>query len=343
MRNLIRSIFVSGLIVTTTLFSMLAVDFRASLGLSASILLMVSTFTVCGFFMRLMILRDRPRTSRNLTGLSAVVVVTAVAGLLLARERTALVWTFGLLPIVGWLIYDRWYSVLDPPDETPLRVGEPLPDFTLTDADGTEISSRDFRGRPVLLLFYRGNWCPFCMAQIGEIAGRYRELEERSVQVIFVSPQPAKQTRKLAERHDIPARFLVDEGNRVARELGLEVEWGIPMGMQMLGYDSDTVLPTVVIADRDGTISPDPRQDSSLLSVLSGADALMIRPAGCHRRPGRHDSLCRPHRQLPGPAGARHLPGGSGSRGCVVPPDPLHTRGRSRFTNRPMWTPSTSA
>ena len=48
--------------------------------------------------------------------------------------------------------------------------------------------------------------------------------------------------------------FLRDADNAAARQLGIFAPWGTPMGVQLLGYDTDTVLPTVVITDADGNI-----------------------------------------------------------------------------------------
>lgn len=48
--------------------------------------------------------------------------------------------------------------------------------------------------------------------------------------------------------------FLTDEGNKAARALGVAIDNGLPMGMQMLGYDSETVMPTVIITDNNGKI-----------------------------------------------------------------------------------------
>jgi hypothetical protein len=48
--------------------------------------------------------------------------------------------------------------------------------------------------------------------------------------------------------------FLTDENNRAARLLGIAQPHGLPMGMQVLGYDSETVLPTVIITDAGGRI-----------------------------------------------------------------------------------------
>jgi len=152
-----------------------------------------------------------------------------------------------------FIAYDYWYSSLRRgPDR--LDVGSPLPDIKLSTPDGESVSSTSFRGHKSLLLFYRGNWCPICMAQIKEIASSYRELADRGVRVYLISPQPDSHSASLSARFEAPMTFLVDSGNRAARTLGIAHRWGTPMGMQVLGYKSETVLPTVVLTDEEGII-----------------------------------------------------------------------------------------
>ncbi|GAA4274348.1 hypothetical protein GCM10022258_36440 [Aquimarina gracilis] len=92
------------------------------------------------------------------------------------------------------------------------------------------------------------------MAQIKEIASQYKELEKRKVNMVLISPQPHKYTKSLAKKFDVNFNFLVDEGNKVARQLNIFAKNGIPMGFQTLGYDSDSVLPTVLITNKEGRI-----------------------------------------------------------------------------------------
>jgi peroxiredoxin len=152
------------------------------------------------------------------------------------------------------LLYTYWYSHLERRPLSTLVHGAPLPDFPLEDESGADVSSLQFSSSPTLWLFYRGNWCPLCMAQIKEIAGQYCALQERGVQIVLVSPQSHARTRELAEQFDVDFTFLVDRDHRAARQLGIDHSYGTPMGMQMLGYDSETILPTVVIADGEGKI-----------------------------------------------------------------------------------------
>jgi len=167
----------------------------------------------------------------------------------------------GMLPAVytaagalGWTGYVFWYSKLGGAGNPRIQVGQPLPFFELQTADGERVQSSDFHGQPLLLMFYRGNWCPLCTAQIRELAARYRELRDRGARIVFASPQPEKETRRIAEKFDIEADFLCDPGNRAARKLGLLHVDGIPPGMGLLGYESDTVFPTVVVADARGDV-----------------------------------------------------------------------------------------
>ncbi|MCC1496351.1 peroxiredoxin [Alcanivorax sp. 1008] len=155
--------------------------------------------------------------------------------------------------LAGGLLYQFWYSRFNREQSDGLTVGQRLPSLQFAGGDGKAVRTDELTG-PLLLIFYRGNWCPLCMAQIREVAGQYRELHARGVTTLLVSPQPHENTSSLAERFDVPFLFLVDEDNHVARQLGIVAENGLPAGLAMLGYDSDTVMPTVVMTNADGVI-----------------------------------------------------------------------------------------
>ncbi|MBA2765279.1 MAG: peroxiredoxin family protein [Thermoleophilaceae bacterium] len=203
------------------------------------------------FFARVF-LTSVARTSPDLLGLQAATV--AGAALLLPRARShpaaAALATGEALATVA---YARWYSRLDRDPSPALELGTILPaDLPFSEHGRGPITANDLLGRPTVLMFYRGNWCPLCMAQIGEIAERWREVEALGAQVALVSPQHDDQTRALAARHDVSFRYLRDEDLRAAERLGIVHPNGTPAGI--VGYDGDTVLPTVVITDAEGRI-----------------------------------------------------------------------------------------
>jgi len=145
-----------------------------------------------------------------------------------------------------------WYSDLDREPSPVLSVGRILPEFHVDTEFGQPVSSRALHGRPAVWLFFRGNWCPLCMAQIQEVADRYKQLEARGAQIALVSPQSHEHTRSLARRFSVPFRYFVDRDGRAARELGILHESGVPLGIP--GYGSDTVFPTVIVTDAEGRI-----------------------------------------------------------------------------------------
>lgn len=154
----------------------------------------------------------------------------------------------------GTILYVFWFSVFSERRGRRLTVGETLPKFSLHTIDNKLVQSTEFRSKFTLFVFYRGNWCPLCMAQIKEIAGKYRLLHERGVTVVMVSPQSQENSCRLAEKFDAPISFLEDRNNKAARILEIDDPYGVPFGMQLLGYASETVAPTVLIVNSEQKI-----------------------------------------------------------------------------------------
>ena len=198
----------------------------------------------------------KERTSENLPFLLTIAAIGVMVSVWEQFIEVTAGWaptSVALTSASIFAIYVFWYSRFGRVPSAQLAVGNPLPDFELTDSDGKLFSSDELAGSPAVLMFYRGNWCPLCMAQIREIASRYKDLEAMGINVVLVSPQPDEQSRKLAVMHDVPFRFLVDKDNELARSIGIAVANGVPIGIPG-GYSPDTVLPTLVVTSANGTI-----------------------------------------------------------------------------------------
>ena len=201
-------------------------------------------------------LKSQARTSRNLNIHSFVILICYVTILIgrFIESKSNLVYYSSTFLVFGWITYLSWFSTFKQRDNSVLHVGNTLPGFQLENPLKETISASSFKGKPSIWLFYRGNWCPLCMAQIKEVAAQYQELEKRGVNMILVSPQPHKNSEDLAKKFNVSFHFLTDYKNKVAKQLGVLHANGIPAGFQVMGYDSDTVLPTVVITDATGKI-----------------------------------------------------------------------------------------
>ncbi len=197
----------------------------------------------------------KARTSRNLTVMTSIASLAAATAIG-ASALGGSVWpaVIGVVGLLTTQYYARWYTRLDRILQVGLEVGARLPNFVVLDVDGMPVSSESFLGQPTAFVFIRGNWCPLCVAQVRELAADYESLKARGIVVALISPQPLDETRALAERFGVAFRYLTDPDATAAALLGIRHDGGVPPGVTQLGYEADTVFPTVIVIDESGTI-----------------------------------------------------------------------------------------
>ena len=155
-----------------------------------------------------------------------------------------------LLAGAGYLYY-RLHGARPVPEQ--LRRGKPLPEFSALDEAGKPLESRDLRGTPVVMIFVRGNWCPFCSRQVKNLTGYYKDIVDRGARLIFVTPRPQETTRRVAEFFNVELEFWLDESLTATRKLGLLLEAAVPRDYYK-EYGSDTIWPTSLVIDASGVI-----------------------------------------------------------------------------------------
>jgi len=134
-----------------------------------------------------------------------------------------------------------------------LRPGEPLPAFDAVDEAGNAVSTADLDGTAAVLLFVRGNWCPFCSRQVANITQHYKEIVDAGARLIIVTPKPLDTTRRVAEMYGVEFDFWLDDDLKAVRQLGLDIPGGVPGGARA-DYGDDAVWPTALVVDAGGTI-----------------------------------------------------------------------------------------
>ena len=256
--NLLKSIFISSFVpwlAFVTIYSFIQLA-RGTEPLLSWLGLALAAFAPLAFFVKAFLFKSArtPRHPVEYSILSGAGLAMTMAMSYRYGDAAGIMHIWAFITLLLWLIYLRWYSVFKDRDSASLSVGSPLPLFQLETMDNHTVSSESFMAKPHLLLFYRGNWCPFCTAQVAELAEAYQRLEALGVTIVLISPQSIKKNLQLAAKFDVPMFFLRDRDNEAAKILGILHEWGTPMGMQVLGYDSDTVLPTVILTNAKGEI-----------------------------------------------------------------------------------------
>jgi peroxiredoxin len=76
----------------------------------------------------------------------------------------------------------------------PLLVGEKVPDVQIKDADGKAVTlAKALAGKPTILVYYRGGWCPFCSQHLSALGRKEAELKRLGFQIVAISAdRPAK-------------------------------------------------------------------------------------------------------------------------------------------------------
>lgn len=147
-----------------------------------------------------------------------------------------------------------------------LPVGAKAPEFELEDGDGKTFRSAEALSRGRLVIsFYRGRWCPYCVAELESLQAVLPQLQQAGGSLAAMSPQIPKQSYFTADQHQLRFPVLSDPGNRVARQFGLV--YRLPQELEQLyraifinlplanGDQSwELPLPATYILERDGRV-----------------------------------------------------------------------------------------
>lgn len=122
-----------------------------------------------------------------------------------------------------------------------LTVGDPAPDFSLTDAEGQVYNLSDLKGQRVVLYFYPRDNTPGCTKEACGFRDRYATYQEQDVVVLGVSADDAKSHTKFITKYSLPFPLLVDDGGEVASRYGV---YGLKkfMGKEYMGITRSTFI-----------------------------------------------------------------------------------------------------
>lgn len=107
-------------------------------------------------------------------------------------------------------------------EELGIAIGQTVPNATLTDASGGEISLASlYADGPIVVTFYRGGWCPYCNDQLAELQRRLPEFTEAGARIIALSPESPDETAKTAQKNETSFMILSDASMDAARGFGV--------------------------------------------------------------------------------------------------------------------------
>jgi len=133
-----------------------------------------------------------------------------------------------IYPLIISLLFSLNASAKDYFDQaeevTPLLPGMSIPTFTAITPEGKSVTFDPTQlTKPFVLTFYRGGWCPYCNAHLGEMQMMEKKLIEMGFDVYFISPdQPSFLLESLKDQ-ELKATLKEEKGHHLLSDASMDV------------------------------------------------------------------------------------------------------------------------
>jgi peroxiredoxin len=106
-----------------------------------------------------------------------------------------------------------------------IKLGETAPDFSLTDSRGKHVAlSSLLKQGPVVLVFYRGAWCPYCNMHLRVLNDSLPEFNRLGAQLVAITPQKSDKSAAQLKKSGYPFVVLSDHDSSVMKAYRLYYE-----------------------------------------------------------------------------------------------------------------------
>ena len=156
------------------------------------------------------------------------------------------------LAIVGGVVFMALVAASGQARVTPaVAVGRPVLDFVAADDSDRPFALASLRGRPFLLKFFRGHWCPYCVAELRRWEELRPELDAHGVEIVTVCADTAEQIRKGRTKHGLHAVMLADPDLAITDRYNLRNPRNFALKS---GVIVPLPIPTTILVDASGTV-----------------------------------------------------------------------------------------
>jgi len=168
-----------------------------------------------------------------------------------------------------------------------LEVGTIAPDWTAMSAEGEQIVLSDLLEKgPVVMVFYRGHWCPVCNHHLKSLEENLVDITDRGATVVGISPEKSEFLEKTRKKTNASFHLLHDEDYKIADDYGVKFRPGAAtrtmyntaLGANLKSAHSDDSqqlpIPATYIVNTDRTIvwrhfDPDYKKRASVEDIVA--------------------------------------------------------------------------
>lgn len=131
-----------------------------------------------------------------------------------------------------------------------LKVGQSVTAFELPDAFGNQVSLKTLLTKgPVVISFYRGEWCPFCNIELRGLQQLLPRMQQLGATLIAISPEKPDFGVIATQKNELTFPVLSDYGNKVARQFGLVFQ----SGQEFAEFSKNVLQNDLALRNADGS------------------------------------------------------------------------------------------
>lgn len=150
---------------------------------------------------------------------------------------------------------------------TGLNVGDIAPDFTAKNQNNKDVNLKELlKSGSVVVLFYRGEWCPYCNRQLKALEDSLALIKAKGANVIAVSPEKLENINKTIEKTKVTYNVVTDENSQImnAYKVAFELDekttekykgYGINLMERNGSSGNNLPVPAVYIINKEGKIT----------------------------------------------------------------------------------------
>lgn len=162
------------------------------------------------------------------------------------KVRAEILKQYNLQDLQAYSTLSKWLHESGIPDHA-LKVGDTAPDFLLPDVDGRLVSSAELRERgPVVISFFRGDWCPFCTAALRALQTAMPALQSMNAHLLAITPDTRSFPREFQRNNRFGFTILSDV------DYGVSLSYGVIFSVPQ-SYKNYLQEQRVNLSDRHGT------------------------------------------------------------------------------------------
>ena len=193
--------------------------------------------------------------------------------------------------ILGFIVSSSFFIRSQSDSMNGLKVGDKAPFFTANDYNGAIVDlSESIKEKKVVLVFYRGAWCPHCNKHMSQLQDSFKMIEAKGAIVIAVSPELDESIEKMVSKTDASFHIISDKGYVIMEKYGVSFKVNrttlakyklIGVNLEKANGNTDYILPVpaTIIINQNGVIDyihfDENHKNNNVFIILNDCDTVL--------------------------------------------------------------------